>query len=44
VQISVASAVSGAPTFRSQLENCNEDWENCYYDETGWMRKKVLQQ
>lgn len=38
------SAVAGAPTFSSQLENCNEFWGDCKYDETGWMRKKVLQQ
>jgi hypothetical protein len=38
------AAVAGAPTFRSQLENCNEFWGDCFTDETGWMRKKVLQQ
>jgi len=38
------SAVVGAPTFRKNLENCNEFWGDCVFDNTGWMRKKVLQQ
>lgn len=38
------TAISTAPKFSSQLENCNELWGDCFYDETGWMRKKVLQQ
>lgn len=40
------SAINGAPTFRKWLENCDEFWTpwSCDQDDTGWMRKKVLQQ
>jgi len=38
------SAVSGAPTFHKNLENCNEFWWDCGSDWTGWMQKKVRQQ
>ncbi len=38
------SAINGHPEFRFELENCNKSWESCTQDNTGWMKKKVLQQ
>lgn len=38
-------AVSGAPTFYSEVEWCAKpNWDPCRIDVTGWMRKVVLQQ
>lgn len=37
------SAIATAPTFWSAMENCNKSWNDCFTDNTGEMRKKVLQ-
>ncbi|HYN50722.1 MAG TPA: hypothetical protein VES62_07335 [Thermoleophilaceae bacterium] len=38
------TAISGWPDFYSEMEWCNKNYTGCYYDVTGWMNKKVLQQ
>lgn len=38
------SAIAGEPDFYSTLEWCNKNFVSCFYDDTGWMNKKVLQQ
>ena len=34
----------GKPTFYSEIEYCNNFFNSCNYDVTGWFRKKVQQQ
>lgn len=37
-------AIAGRPDFYSEIEYCDKNFVNCFFDVTGWMEKKVLQQ
>lgn len=37
-------SIAGRPDFYSEIEWCDKNFVNCFFDVTGWMERKVLQQ